>query len=96
MLCSSKSFLRGKTNSHFCLDIVPKRTQEMEKMDFISTKILQLLKESKEIVSNDLPIGLPPLRSVAQRIELIPRSIFPNKKPYKMTLVESEEVNRQV
>jgi hypothetical protein len=36
------------------------------------------------------------LRSVSHQIDLIPGSSFPNKAPYHMTPVESEEVNRQV
>ena len=36
------------------------------------------------------------MRSIYHQIELIIRSISPNKEPYKMTLEESEEVNGQV
>jgi hypothetical protein len=55
-----------------------------------------LLKEFKEIVADNLPTGLPPLRSISHHIDLIPESSFPNKAPYRMTLAESEEVNKQV
>jgi hypothetical protein len=55
-----------------------------------------LLKDFKEIVADDLPAGLPPLRIISRQIDLISGSSFPNKLPYQMTPVESEEVSRQV
>jgi hypothetical protein len=54
------------------------------------------LNEFEEIVGDDLPTGLPPLRSISHQFDLIPRSSLPNKYPYRMTLGESKEVNRKV
>jgi hypothetical protein len=68
----------------------------VKKRDFISSEIQHLLKEFKEIVADDLPTGLPPLRSISHQINLTPRSSFPNKEPYRMTSTESEEVNTQL
>ena len=45
---------------------------------------------------DDLPRGLPPLKSISHQIDLIPIARLRNKEPYRMTLVESEEVNRKV
>ena len=36
------------------------------------------------------------MRSISHQIDLIPGSSFPNKEPYRMNPVESEEVNRKV
>jgi hypothetical protein len=49
-----------------------KQVQEMEKMNPIPSEIQPLLKEFKEIIADDLPIGLPPLRSMSHQIDLIP------------------------
>jgi len=54
----------------------------MKNRDFISTEIQHLLKEFKEIVADDLPIGLPPLRSLSHQIDLILGPSFPNNEPY--------------
>jgi hypothetical protein len=45
---------------------------------------------------DDMPMGVPLVKDISHQIDLIPRSSFPNKAPYRMTLIESEEVNRQV
>lgn len=45
---------------------------------------------------DDLPTGLPPLRSISHQIDLMPGSSFPNKSPHRMTPVENEEVNKRV
>jgi hypothetical protein len=65
-------------------------------MSLYTPKIQPLLNEFKEIVVDDLPTSLPPLRSISHQIDLIPGSSLPNKSPYQMTPTESEEVNRQV
>jgi hypothetical protein len=54
------------------------------------------LDEFKEIITNDILKGSPLVRSISHQIDLMSRSSLPNKVSYKMTLVESEEVNRQV
>ena len=55
-----------------------------------------MLEEFKEICVEELPVGLPPLRSISHQINLIPSSSLPNKAPHRMTLAESEEMNWQV
>ena len=36
------------------------------------------------------------MRKISHHMDLIPRASFPNKATHRMTLVESEELNRQV
>jgi hypothetical protein len=55
-----------------------------------------LLDEFKEIIANDLPKILPPMRSIYHQIDLMLGSSLPNKSPYRMNPTESEEVNQQV
>ena len=42
-------------------------------------KIQELLEEHHDIVVDDLPSELPPIRSINNNIDLIPSAIFPNK-----------------
>ena len=55
-----------------------------------------MLNEYKEIVAEDIPNGLPPMRSISHCIDLIPRASLPNKALYRLTPIENEELNRQV
>jgi hypothetical protein len=96
MLCSAKEFLREHKKNHLCLALVPREVLENEKMSLVPPEIQPLLNEFKDIVGDDLPTGLPPLRSISHQIDLIPGSSLPNKSPYQMTPTENEEVNKQV
>ena len=62
----------------------------------VLVEVKRLLEEYKEIVTEDIPDGLPPMRSISHCIDLISRASFPNKAPYRLTPNESEELNRQV
>jgi hypothetical protein len=73
-----------------------KKVQENEEKSHVPKEIQQLLDEFARIVVNDMPMGMPPMRSISHHIDLIPRSTLPNKAPYLMTHVERKEVNRQV
>lgn len=65
ILFSVKEFLREQKRSSGCLAIMPKRVQETDKTNSVPTKIQHLLKECREIVVDDLPTRLPPLRSIS-------------------------------
>jgi hypothetical protein len=49
-----------------------------------------------DIVVDELPNSLPPIRSIAHHIDLIPGVSMSNKEAYKLTPRENEEVNNQV
>jgi hypothetical protein len=72
MFCSTKEFLRENKRNHLCLALVPREVLENGKMIFMPLKIQPLLNEFKEIVGDDLPVGLPPLISISHHIDLIP------------------------
>ena len=63
---------------------------------WVPEEITELLNEYKEIIADDLPNGLPPIRSINHCMDLIPGASLPNKAPYRLTPVENEELNRQV
>jgi hypothetical protein len=72
MLCFAKDFIRENKQNIYCLAIMPKRIKETEKRNCIPTEIQHLLKKFKEIVGDNLPAGLPTLRSTSHQINLIP------------------------
>ena len=65
-------------------------------IDRVPEEITELLNEYKDIIADDIPNGLPPVKSISHCIDLIPGASFPNKAPYRLTPTENEELNRQV
>ena len=65
-------------------------------IDRVPEEIVELLNEYKDIISDDIPNGLPPVRSISHCMDLIHEASFPNKAPYRLTPTENEELNRQV
>jgi hypothetical protein len=49
----------------------------------VPMEIQQLLDEFARIVANDMPMGMPPMRSISHQIDLILGSSLPNKAPYQ-------------
>jgi hypothetical protein len=63
--------------------------------DFLE-EIQELLENFVDIVVDELPHSLPPIRSIIHRIDLIPGASLPNKEAYRLTPKENEEVKNQV
>ncbi|XP_071928112.1 uncharacterized protein [Coffea arabica] len=59
-------------------------------------RVFRQVKESKDIFSEDVPDGLPPLRGIEHQIDLIPGAPLLNKPAYRMGLKETKELQRQV
>jgi hypothetical protein len=66
------------------------------RVDDFPEEIQELLGEFADIIVDELPHSLPPMRSVSHHIDIIPRASFPNKAAYRLTHQENEEVKRQV
>jgi hypothetical protein len=66
------------------------------RVDDLPEEIQELLGEFADIIVDELPRSLPPMRSVSHHIDLIPGASFPNKAAYRLTPQENEEVKRQV
>jgi hypothetical protein len=66
------------------------------RVDDLPDKIQELLEEFADIVVDELPHSLPPMRSVSHHIDLIPGASLPNKATYRLTPQENEEVKKQV
>jgi hypothetical protein len=59
-------------------------------------EIWELLENCVDIVVDELPHSLPPIRSISHHIDLIPGASLPNKEYYRLTPRENEEVKNQV
>jgi hypothetical protein len=66
------------------------------RVDDLPDEIQQLLGEFADIIMDELPHSLPPVRSVSHHIDLILGESLPNKAAYRLTPQENEEVKRKV
>jgi hypothetical protein len=62
----------------------------------IPSPLLSLLKEFQDVFPDELPHGLPPLRGIEHRIDLIPGAPLPNLAAYRTNLDEMKEIERQI
>ena len=75
-----------------CKDEAPK-TNTSHSLPLVLSSLLQ---EFQDVFPDELPPGLPPLRGIEHRIDLIPGAPLPNKAPYRVNPEESKEIQRQV
>ena len=50
--------------------------------DQVPIEIQRLLEEYKEILNEEIPNGLPPIRSISHCMDLMLGASFPKKAPY--------------
>ena len=58
--------------------------------------MIPFLKEFSDVVPEEIPHGLPPMRDMQHCIDLVPGSMLPNKPAYRLNPKEHEELQRQV
>lgn len=59
-------------------------------------EIQDMLSGFGDIIIDDLPNELPPIRKISHHMDFIPGVSFPNKDNYRMTPQENEEIRKQV
>jgi hypothetical protein len=99
LLMSGKELLtevKKKEDPYFILVRKPRIVLTSTRGDDLPEEIQELLEEFADIVVDELPRSLPPIRSVSHHIDLIPGASFPNKAAYRLTPQENEEVKRKV
>ncbi|XP_042432727.1 uncharacterized protein LOC122019314 [Zingiber officinale] len=70
--------------------------EENEESNIISLQVQPLLQEFTDVVPEEIPPGLPPMRNIQHCIDLIPGASIPNNAAYRMNPKEHEELKRQV
>ena len=60
----------------------------------VSPVVANLLQEYADVFPKDLPPGLPPLRGIEHKIDLIPGAQLPNRAPYRTNPDETKEIQR--
>ena len=99
LLMSWKELLdevKKKEDTQFIVFRKPKFFLTSTRIDDLPKEIQELLGEFVDIVVDEIPCSLPPIRSISHHIDLIPRASLPNKAAYRLMLQENEEVKRQV
>jgi hypothetical protein len=88
LLMSGKELLtemEKKEDPQFFVVRKPKVVLTSTRVDDLLEEIQELLGEFANIIVDELPHSLPPMRSVIHHIDLIPRASFPNKAAYRLT-----------
>jgi hypothetical protein len=99
LLMSGKELLtkvKKKEDPQFFVVKKPRIVLTSTRVDDLVEEVQELLEEFSDIVVDELPCSLPPMRNASHHIDLIPGASFPNKAAYKLTPQENEEVKRQV
>jgi hypothetical protein len=99
LLMSGKELLtevKKNEDPQFIVVRKPKIVLTSTRVDDFPEEVQELLEEFVDIVVDDLPCSLPPMRSVSHHIDLIPGASLPNKAAYRLMPQENEEVKRQV
>jgi hypothetical protein len=99
LLMSGKELLtemEKKEDPQFFVVRKPRIVLTSTRVDDLPDEIQELLGEFADIIVDELPHSLPPMRSVSHHIDLIPGASFPNKAAYRLTPQENEEVKKQV
>lgn len=72
-----------------CILVIIETYQELAKHP---SEVKQLLHEFADVISQEMPPGLPPLRSIQCYIDFILGTVIPNKAAYRMNPKEHEEL----
>jgi hypothetical protein len=88
--------VKNKEDPQFIMVRKPRIVLTNTRVDDLPEEIHKLLEEFVDIVMDELPRSLPPIRSISHHIDLIPGASLPNKAAYMLTSQENEEVKRQV
>ena len=76
-LVDGRKFLDGIKHQHMCYALIPRKDKEGS--SDIPTKVLDLLSDFGDIISENVPEGLPLVRPINHQIDLIRGASFPNK-----------------
>ena len=79
-----------------CLALVAKEVSSDSTIVDVSLEVKNLLDDFVDMVPDELPSELPPLRDIQHAIDFVPGSQLPNLPHYRMNPKKIEEFNKQV
>lgn len=85
-LVDRRKFLQGMRHVHMCFALIHRVYKE--DTNEAPIEVSDLLNELQEIVSNNVPKGLPPISKISHQMDLILGASFPNKAARCMTLTD--------
>ena len=77
--------VKKKEDTQFIVVKKPKIVLTSTRIDDLPEEIHELLGEFVDIVVDELPCSLPPIRSISHHIDIIPGASFLNKATYQLT-----------
>ena len=96
-LMSTCQFKKAMKNDQAFLCVVrPQEPENKNNPPPVDPRVQDLLNEYADVFPDELPKELPPERTVDHRIDLLPNSAPVSKPTYKMSLVEMDELRRQL
>jgi hypothetical protein len=99
LLISGKELLSEVNKEHEMQFVVVRKLKVIltsTSMEDFLEEVQELLENFFDIVMDEFPSSLTPIRSIIYHIELIPGASLMNKEMYILTPQENEEVKRQV
>ena len=96
LLLSGKEYLQQIEEEEviFYLVCKPKVVLTSTNIYDFPVEIQEMLEDYCDIIVDDLPDELPPVRKINHQIDFILGSNLPNKAAYRMTPKENEEIRR--
>ena len=91
-----KKFERERIEIGMCLALVAKEVPSDSSSVDVPLEVKNLLDDFVDMVPDELPSELPPLRDIQHAIDLVLGSQLPNLPRYGMNPKEREKLNRQV
>jgi hypothetical protein len=99
LLMSGKKLLIEVKKEHemqFSMARKPRGVLTSNSMDDLPKEVQDLLDNFADVVVDELPNSLPPIKSINHHIDLTPVASLLNKATYRLTPQENEEVKNQV
>ena len=91
-LIDGRNFLDGMKHQRMCYALIPRKDKEGSSE--IPLEVSYILSEFGDVISANVPEGLPTVRKISHQIDLIPGASFPNKVAHRMTPTKTEELNK--
>ncbi|XP_042984718.1 uncharacterized protein LOC122313623 [Carya illinoinensis] len=89
-----RQFTQALKGKQLVLLLVNRETKQED--GIIPNEFTNMLEKFREIMPDEMPKQLPPMREVQHAIDLIPGSSLINLPHYRMSPTENEELNRQI